>query len=107
MRKAEVFFNNVYCGELRELDNCFEYEYSKDYLSMDNAKPISLTMPLSNDIYRNEILFSFFDGLIPEGYLLDLLMNKYKLKVTDRFDLLVKSGLDTIGAVTIKEKTNE
>lgn len=102
MRTAKIYFDNVYCGELRELDDHYEFIYDKGYLKLKDARPISLTMPLSNNVYKNNVLFSFFDGLIPEGYLLDLLMNKYKLKYQDRFDLLLKSGSDTIGAVTVK-----
>lgn len=104
MRFINVYFHDVYCGELRELDNGYEFEYSKNYLSLDNPQPISLTLPISKNIYKSKMLFSFFDGLIPEGYLLELLLNSYQLKATDRFDLLIKAGLDTIGAVTIKEK---
>lgn len=107
MKIAFVYFKDIYCGELKELDDHYEFKYSSDYLNNKDAKPISLSLPLTNKTYSSVILFPFFDGLIPEGYLLDILLSKFKLDVTDRFELLLKSGLDTIGAVTIKENSNE
>ncbi|MCW3081692.1 HipA N-terminal domain-containing protein [Segetibacter sp.] len=34
--------------------------------------PVSLTLPLKDQPYTSNVMFPFFDGLIPEGWLLDI-----------------------------------
>jgi len=48
-------------------------------------------------------LFAFFDGLIPEGWLLELGIRNWKLDPRDRFGLLAAFCRDTIGAVGVVE----
>ena len=58
---------------------CFQYESS--YLAIDKALPISLTMPLREKAYESEMMFAFFDGLIPEGWLLALATKNWKIQL--------------------------
>lgn len=57
------------------------------------------------------MLFPFFDGLVPEGWLLDIAEKNWKLSARDRMGLLLKTCRDCIGAVSIEpmeeEKENE
>ncbi len=46
-------------------------------------------------------MFPFFDGLIPEGWLLDVAVDNWKLKSTDRMGLLLACCKDCIGAVSV------
>jgi len=104
MKVANVYYNGACSGELIEYDDHYEFKYSDDYLKNNASRPISLSLPLTKKAYKSDILFPFFDGLIPEGYLLDLIIKKYNIKATNRLGLLLHSGLSTIGAVTIEEK---
>ena len=45
-------------------------------------------------------------GLIPEGWLLDLVTHNWKLRANDRFGLLLVACKDCIGSVVIREVTN-
>ena len=72
-------------------------------LDRENASAVSLTMPLSKDMYRSKTLFSFFDGLIPEGWLLDVVSRNWKIDVRDRFGLLLVACRDAIGNVSVRE----
>ena len=103
MKKGNVYYNNIYCGTLVQTDEEYIFTYDDNYLSLADAKPISLLMPLNNKEYRSNILFSFFDGLIPEGYLLELAIRKWNLDYKDRMDILLKTASDPIGAVSIVE----
>lgn len=58
-------------------------------------------MPLAEDAIHNKVLFPFFDGLIPEGWLLDIGEKYWKLNPRDRFELLINLCRDTIGAVSV------
>ncbi|RZM01662.1 MAG: phosphatidylinositol kinase, partial [Pedobacter sp.] len=73
-----------------------------DYLKSEHPKPVSQTLPLSPYSQGSRILFPFFDGLIPEGWLLNIASNHWKIDRTDRFKLLIMLCRDTIGAVTVE-----
>ena len=77
--------------------------YIKEYLERKDATAVSLTLPLSNNIYKSEVLFPFFDGLIPEGYLFSAAINYFKIDYRDRMGLLLKTCKDVIGNVSIEE----
>lgn len=100
-KKGLVYFQDMPAGILSENDEGYEFIYRTDYLENKNAKPVSLTLPLSTQIYESKVLFAFFDGLIPEGWLLDLATTHWKVKSNDRFELLLLTCRDAIGAVTI------
>jgi serine/threonine-protein kinase HipA len=71
-----------------------------------NPDPISLTLPLKEQPYTSKILFPFFDGLIPEGWLLDIAQNNWKLNPRDRMGLLMACCKDCIGAVSVHPLNN-
>ena len=70
MKKAKVYFLDQLAGVLVEDENGFSFAYDTHYLQHPAARPVSLTLPLRAEAYHSDVLFSFFDGLIPEGLLL-------------------------------------
>lgn len=90
-----------FAGILTEDENGYKFEYDFIYLLCENAEPISLTLPLSDKPYLSNILHPFFDGLIPEGWLLDIAEKNWKIDDRDRMSLLLACCKDCIGAVSI------
>lgn len=110
MRSAEIRFKNIPAGILREEPDGYSFTYDKEYLAGKDSQPISLSFPFTNETYREKYLFPFFDGLIPEGWLLDVAVENWKLNPRDRMGLLLACCRDCIGAVSvieIKEAENE
>ena len=103
MKLAKVFNNNILCGYLTENDDGYVFEYIDEYLENINSKPVSLTLPLRKEKYYSNVLFPFFDGLIPEGWYLYLTIKIFNLDPRNRFDILLKTGKNTIGSVSIEE----
>lgn len=103
MKKAEVYMYDKLSGILTEDEDGFHFKYDNSYLYSDYAEPISLTLPLSEEVYTSKVMFPFFDGLIPEGWLLDIAQKNWKLDPRDRMEVLLKTCRDCIGAVSIKE----
>ena len=103
-RRAFVYVYNVYAGELCETDEGYSFSYDKEYLSSGDAHPVSLTLPIKEEPYTSKTLFSFFDGLIPEGWLLDVVSRNWKIDSKDRFALLLVACKDAIGSVSIREE---
>jgi len=100
--RAEIYYGDKRAGELRKTGEGFVFVYDAAYLSSAGARPISLSMPLRAQPYESKRLFPFFDGLLPEGWLLDLICASAKIDKNDKFRLLLHTGQDPIGAVSIK-----
>lgn len=103
LRSAKVFVRNSFAGILSETDEGYQFTYDKSYLSLESASAVSLTLPLSDKPYTSKNLFPFFDGLIPEGWLLGVVSKNWKINQNDRFGLLLVACRDGIGNVSIKE----
>lgn len=100
-RAGKVYYGSTHAGMITEYDDGYKFIYNEDYLANESAKPISLTMPLRKEAFHSFTLFAFFDGLIPEGWLLDIAKDHWKVKGNDRFELLLLTCRDSIGAVSI------
>ena len=102
MRQAHIFYKDQLAGILTENDAGYEFRYLPEYLSSEMAKAVSLTLPLQADAYQSPVLFPFFDGLIPEGWLLSVVCRNWKINRNDRFGLLLSVCKDCIGDVCIR-----
>mgnify|MGYP006316479111 FL=1 len=100
MRQAKIYNYNLVAGFLTEDENGYTFQYDSNYLQSDDAQAISLTLPLTDKPYVEKILFPFFDGLIPEGWLLDIAEKSWKLNRLDRMSLLLACCKDCIGSVS-------
>ena len=103
-RKAHVYVRNIFAGVLSETDEGYSFSYASDYLSRDDSGAVSLTLPLTEQTYTSKTLFPFFDGIIPEGWLLDAVSRNWKIDPKDRFGILLVACKDSIGNVSIKEE---
>lgn len=107
MRKAEIILHEIPAGELLENESGYIFRYYPAYLNVQDAQPVSLTFPLRDKPYESKVLFPFFDGLIPEGWLLDIAQKNWKINQRDRMGLLLACCHDCIGAVTVINKSDE
>ncbi len=103
-RTAYVFVRNSFAGTLFETDEGYSFSYDDKYILSSNVSAVSLTLPIQKEIYKSRTLFPFFDGLIPEGWLLDIVSRNWKIERNDRFGLLLKACKDSIGAISIREE---
>jgi len=104
MRKAKILIHDKEAGFLIENEDGYSFSYDAAYLRSDKPEAVSLTLPLSDKAYASKVMFPFFDGLIPEGWLLDIAEKNWKLKESDRMGLLLACCRDCIGAVSILEE---
>ncbi len=110
MRQGIVKYNDVQAGLLTEEDNGeYVFEYDEKYVQTYPGQFITFQMPVSKRPYRSKRLFPFFDGLIPEGWLLNIAAESWKINKNDRMGLLLACCQNAIGAVCIhpiKHKTD-
>lgn len=107
MKSALVYVHDQLAGRLTEDESGFTFRYSPGYLLTEGAEPVSLTMPLRDEPYKSTVLFPFFDGLIPEGWLLGIAERSWKIHRLDRMSLLLACCKDCIGAVSVVPEPEE
>ena len=108
MKRGKVYIKDVFCGIITESEEGYTFEYDKAYQNMDGATALSPTMPLTDETYVKEMMFPVFDGLIPEGWLLDIAQSSWKIDARDRMSLLLACCKDCIGDIGVIElKDNE
>jgi serine/threonine-protein kinase HipA len=101
MRKGEIKVNELTAGWLIQDENGYHFAYDGTYLQSGSAEAVSVTLPLQQAPFTSKVLFPFFDGLIPEGWLLDIAEKNWKLNPRDRMGLLLACCKDCIGAVSV------
>ncbi len=103
MRTAEIFYHEILAGILTETDEGrFIFQYDEKYVLKHPDQFLTFTMPVIKYPYHDKHLFSFFEGLIPEGWLLDVAKTHYKINPNDRMGLLMACCQNCIGAVSVK-----
>lgn len=108
MRRGIVKYDNVLAGLLTEEDSgIYRFEYDPTYIEEHPDQFITFDMPVSSVPYRSKTLFPFFDGLIPEGWLLDIASESWRINKNDRMGLLLACCRNAIGAVSVHPITTE
>ncbi|HHV87116.1 MAG TPA: phosphatidylinositol kinase [Petrimonas sp.] len=102
MRQGKVFYKDDFAGILTETDEGeYLFAYDNDYIKCFPKQPITFSMPVSDKVYQDNRLFPFFEGLIPEGWLLEIASKSWKLNQNDRMGLLLACCRNCIGAVGV------
>lgn len=104
-RSGAVYYQDQLAGIISEEEDGYVFTYEAAYLK-NNYLPVSLTLPLREAPYKSKMLFPFFDGLIPEGWLLEIAIQNWKLNPRDRMGLLLTVCQDCLGAVSVKNIEN-
>ena len=100
MRRAQVYMLGQLAGSLTEYGpSQFVFRYREGY----SGPPISLSIPVSRRDHRFDRFPPFFEGLLPEGEMLEGLLRQRKLDRDDMLGQLLAVGEETVGAVTVVE----
>ena len=100
-RKALVLFKGVLAGQLEETDTGYVFCYDAAFIA--GNIPLSVSLPLRDKAYESPELFSFFTGLLPEGWYLDIVSSTQKIDKNDQFAILLATCQDTAGAVSVQK----
>ncbi len=95
--RDRLLFLHIECSMLH---HCFQYE--EQYVKDHPKDFITFTMPVTNNPYTEKRLFTFFEGLIPEGWLLNIASENWKINKNDRMGLLLACCQSCIGAVSVE-----
>lgn len=101
MQQGFVYKKDRLAGVIWEDDEGYSFQYDKDYLEKPQYGEVSRTLPLRNEVYNSREMIPFFDGLIPEGWMLQIAIENWKLNPRDRMSLLLTLCKDCIGDISI------
>ena len=100
MRKAAIYQQGEFAGTLEEVGrNHYRFAYKTGY----GGEPISLALPVREAAYEFHQFPPIFEGLLPEGVLLEAMLSQYKIDAEDLFQQLLAVGEDVVGSLTIRE----
>jgi serine/threonine-protein kinase HipA len=103
MRQALINYNDLLAGILTETDEGeYTFQYTNEYVEAYPKQFLTFSMPVSTKPYTDKRLFPFFEGLIPEGWLLDIASKNWKINQNDRMGLLLACCQNCIGAVSVQ-----
>lgn len=101
MKKGFVYKKDKMAGMIWEDEHGYSFQYHEDYLLNPIYGAVSRTLPLRLEVFTSEHMLPFFDGLIPEGWLLQIAVENWKLNPRDRMSLLLTLCKDCIGDISI------
>jgi len=108
MRQAEITYKDNIAGILTETNEGeFTFQYTNEYVKNHPNQFLTFTMPVQKELLISHRLFPFFEGLIPEGWLLEIASKNWKINRNDRMGLLLACCQNTIGAVAVNPINTE
>lgn len=103
MRQTNIYYDTHMAGQLTETDDGeYVFHYNAEYVANYPEQFITFSMPVRVEPYIENRLFPFFEGLIPEGWLLNIATKNWKLNPNDRMGLLLACCQNCIGAVSVQ-----
>lgn len=98
-----VYMNDKLVGYLTRLSTSqMVFEYDEQWLSWQYARPISLSMPLTETAYQGDLVYAFFDNLLPDSNAIRRrIQTRFHSTSTECFDLLSDIGVDCVGAIQL------
>ncbi|WP_439287109.1 type II toxin-antitoxin system HipA family toxin [Lonepinella sp. BR2357] len=102
-----IAMNGFHVGQWRKLTSgATEFQYNPNWLHSERGRPISLSLPLSNKIYKGEVVFNFFDNLLPDNeQIRSRIQQRFQTHTKTPFDLLAAIGQDCVGAIQLYQET--
>lgn len=79
-----------------------EFTYDSKWIQSSAGRPLSLSMPLRLEAYKDERVRSYFDNLLPDSdSIRKRIQERFSISSTGAFDLLAEIGRDCVGAIQL------
>lgn len=105
MKRGKVIIHDALAGYVWQDEDGYWFQYTDGYINNPVYGPVSQTLPVEGKTYNDKkAMIAFFDGLIPEGWLLNIALDNWKINEKDRMELLLTACKDCIGAISIERE---
>ncbi len=100
----EVDGSQVRVGEIEgNFSEDARFSYSKEYISRNDSRAISVSLPIQEETFSPEKTRVFFDGLLPEGFMRKSIATNMHFDENDYLSILYNLGKECLGAIRIDE----
>ncbi len=102
-QKLHIFMNGLLVGELEKTSQgVLKFTYHQDWLNRTGARPLSLSLPLVERSYSGDVVYKFFDNLLPDNQQIRArIQTRFQIPTNQPFDLLANIGRDCVGAIQL------
>lgn len=108
MASLYVYMNGYEVGEyIQRRSGAQEFVYGDSWFQRSGAVPLSLSLPLTDKTHKGDIVYNYFDNLLPDSMdIRNRIQARFGAKTNQPFDLLSYIGRDCVGAIQlISERT--
>lgn len=104
-RILHIMMNGILIGHLEKTQqNSLSFTYDETWLNTPGKRPISLSLPLTHQPFTGNIVYNFFDNLLPDNpQIRARIQAKFYASTSQPFDLLANIGKDCVGALQLIE----
>jgi serine/threonine-protein kinase HipA len=102
-RILNVLMNGILIGKLEKTTKgVLTFSYEHQWLNTAAARPISLSLPLVEQPFTGDLVYNFFDNLLPDNpQIRARIQAKFHIETGQPFDLLASIGRDCVGAIQL------
>lgn len=83
------------------------FYYAEDYLSRNDPKAISVSLPIQAEAFSARRTKVFFSGMLPEGFMRKTVANNMHVDEDDYLSILQCLGKECLGAIRIDESGDD
>lgn len=104
-----VSLNGVKVGTLsKDKNGGLHFSYTQQWMNRLGARPISLSLPITKQKYSGDLVYNFFDNLLPDNpNIRNKIQARFNIGSGHAFDLLAAIGKDCVGAIQLSSKQPE
>lgn len=97
----DIYLNGLPLGLMEyKAKKDLTFKYKEEWLTRENAFPISRSLPLREEPYAGERVFAYFDNLLPDNVSIrQRIAARMRASSDQVFDLLAVVGKDCVGAL--------
>lgn len=95
-RILNVLLNDIIIGKLeKDIKGGLTFTYDSHWITVPDARPISLSLPLTEKPFVGDLVYNFFDNLLPDNLQVRArIQAKFNIPTNQPFDLLSQIGKD-------------
>ena len=105
MDQLAIYLNDRHVGVLSsDKQQRLVFQYALEWIASKDVPPLSLSLPLQEDAFLDELARPFFTNLLPEARVREAVAKKLGISSRNEFALLEALGGECAGAVTLIPK---
>ena len=101
-----VSLNGIKVGVLsKDKNSGLHFSYTEQWMERPGTRPISLSLPITKQRYSGDVVYNFFDNLLPDSSdIRNKIQARFNVGSGHSFNLLAAIGNDCVGAIQLSSQ---